>query len=324
MIILERKEPIIVTKIEALRNRISINHPKLEIMNRDYVNFKSGYQGERKLDYFFSLMDQEKYDFYHGLRLSANGKSFFQIDTLIISPSLIPVVEIKNYSSNTTVSYDKKTNQFSKNGAIITNPISQVKLQILQLVDWLEDHKFIPFPVDYLIALSNPASKIECPQGAPEHFWKFCYGHDFLEKLQIYEKSHKMEQIPIKARKRLRKLLLKYHTPSDVDILAKYRISKDDIISGVQCPSCNYIPMDHIYATWICRNCHHKSKSAHLKTVLDHFLLFGPTITNKQFRTFTHIQSIQLAYRYLESMNLPHTGTNKGRLYYSPTHRKKE
>jgi hypothetical protein len=44
----------------------------------------------------------------------------------------------------------------------------------------------------------------------------------------------------------------------------------------------------------------------------------GPSITSKEFREFTHITSKQLAYRYLDSMSLPFTGTNKGRIYYSP------
>jgi hypothetical protein len=56
---------------------------KLDLIKRDYASFKAGYQGEKRIDYYFSLMDQTKYDFYHGIRLS-NGKDCFQIDTLMV------------------------------------------------------------------------------------------------------------------------------------------------------------------------------------------------------------------------------------------------
>ncbi|CAG9609730.1 hypothetical protein NEOCIP111885_03473 [Pseudoneobacillus rhizosphaerae] len=327
MIILPREIPRILLKIEALMGRLPENHPKLENLTRDYGRIKAGYQGEKSLEYYFSLMNQEKYDFYHGLRLqNSNSDSFFQIDTLIVSDAFVPLVEIKNLSG--TVVYDKNTNQFTQNSKPIINPISQVKLQKLQLIDWFQKHKFQPFPVDYLIAMANPSTKIEAPNGNPEQFWKMCYGHDFIDKIQLYEKTHKMQNIPIKERKRLRKLLLKYHTPLEVDVLKKYTISKQDIITGVRCPLCHSIPMMHSYGSWECLFCHHKSKDAHKNAVNDHFFIFGPTITNKEFRELTHIESPQSANRLLTTMNLQHTGSNKGRIYYAtwylPSNNKKE
>jgi hypothetical protein len=317
MIILKREEPRIISKIEALMSRLPENHLKMERINKDYSNFKAGYQGETRVDYYFSLMDQNKYDFYHGLRLY-NGNTYFQIDTLIVSDYFILCDEIKNLSG--TIVYDKKNNQFKKNDAVITNPFSQVKLQKIQLVDWLHNHNFQPFIVDILITMANPSTKIETPLGTPDEYWKLGYGHDLLEKIHIYEKSYKKEQFPSKERKRLKKLLLKYHTPLEIDVLKKYELSKEEILGGVECPSCHVLPMKHIYGTWICPQCLYKSKDAHKKTIQDHFLLFGPTITNKEFREFSHIQSRQISSRFLAEQNLSHTGINKGRIYYKPNY----
>lgn len=317
MIILEREIPRIIPKLEALKDRLIPNHSQLVYIERDHASFMAGYQGEKNFEYYFSLLNGDKFEFYHGLRLY-NGKSYFQIDTLIISKCYVLVVEIKNI--NGTVEYDKKNNQFTRKGKVLTNPLSQVKLQKLQIVDWFQSHKSPPFPVDFLVAMANNSTKINTPSGLPDHYWKICSGHDFLEKIQIYEKMYKIEQISSKERKRLKKLLLKCHTPLEVDVLKKYTISKKEVITGVQCPSCKAIPMIHEFATWTCPTCLHKSKNVHKKTIHDYFLIMGPTITNKQFRDFTHLESRQIASRLLGEMNLPHTGTNKGRIYYSPNY----
>jgi hypothetical protein len=317
LIILEREVPRILLKIEALMGRLDKNHPKLAVLAKDYGRIKAGYQGEKNLDYYFSLLDQEKYDLYHGLRLpSVNGKSYHQIDTLITSNNFAPMVEIKNLAG--TIVYDKKTNQFTQNDKPITNPYTQVKLQKMQFIDFLQKHKSQPFPIDFLIAMANPSTKIETPNGTPEQFWKMCYGHDIIEKIQLYEKVHKVEALPMKERKRLRKLLLKYHTPLEIDVLQKYMISKQEVIAGAGCPKCDSFPMQHSHGAWVCLICHHKCKDAYVNAVNDYFLIFGTAITNKEFREFTQITSPQSAHRLLSSMELQHSGDNKGRIYYAP------
>jgi ribosomal protein L37AE/L43A len=314
MIILEREEPRILAKIEALKPRLHPNHPKLDLMNRDYASFKAGYHGEKKVDYYLSLLDQEKFDIYQGIRLP-NREGYFQIDALITTNGYIITDEIKNLAG--TIIYDKKNNQFTQNTKPITNPFSQVKMQKLQFVDWLQTHKFAPIPVDYLITMANSATKIETPFGTPDNYWNLGYGYDLIEKIQVFEKSFRKEAITLKERKRMRRLLLKYHHPLDIDILKKYEISKVEVKPGVQCPICHMIGMIRTYGIWECLLCHHKSKDAHIKALHDYFLINGPTITNQQFREFTQIHSSQLASRILSDMGLSHTGINKGRVYYS-------
>jgi hypothetical protein len=318
MIYLERKEPQIVTKIEALIGRLSENFGKLDLIKKDYASFKAGYQGEKRIDYYFSLMDQTKYDFYHGIRLF-NGKDYFQIDTLIVSNYFY-------FSSRNKKSFWynhlQKDNQFTQNNRVITNPFSQVKLQKLQFVDWLERHKFPPFPVDTLITMANPSTKIEAPLGFPDNYWKLGYGHDLIDKIHIYEKSYKKELISNKERRRLKKLLLKYHTPLEVNLQRKYGVTKGDIIPGVQCPPpCLFIPMTYNNGIWSCPKCLHQSIDAYKNDIKNYFLIFGPTITNKEYREFTGVQSRYTATRHLSALNLPHTGTNKGRINYSPDYK---
>lgn len=317
MIYLKREEPLILTKLDLLKNRLNENFPKMDLINKDFHSYKAGYQGEVNMDYYFSLMDEDKFDFYHGLRLF-NGKSYFQIDTLIVTNRYILPVEIKKLSG--TIVYDKKTNQFTQNSKPIKNPFSQVKLQKLQFVDWLQKHNFPPIPVDFLIPMANNFTKIEYPSGTPDQYWKLCYGYDLIEKIQVYEKSYKIEHFTSKDRKRLKKLLLKEHKPLDINVLIKYELSKQELIPGVMCPKCKTPSMDYHHGNWICSKCQLKSKDEHIRTVQEHFLIIKPTITNKEFRELTQIKSRQKASRLLASMNLPHTGTNSTRIYFSPNY----
>ncbi len=66
---------------------------------------------------------------------------------------------------------------------------------------------------------------------------------------------------------------------------------------------------------WRCSNCNSTSKSAHLRALQDYTLLFGTITTNSKLRDFLNVQSSSAVKRLLKTMNIPHTGTNKGRIY---------
>jgi ssDNA-binding Zn-finger/Zn-ribbon topoisomerase 1 len=129
---------------------------------------------------------------------------------------------------------------------------------------------------------------------------------------------HHKEILSRKTLKKLCKLLLKNHTPLTIDILSIYQIPYKDIITGVQCPECHFIPLKKSRNGWPCPSCKMISKDAHIQAVEDYFLLISPTITNKQCKDFLNLNSHDTAYRILTSMNLPHNGKTKGRVYFNP------
>ncbi len=75
----------------------------------------------------------------------------------------------------------------------------------------------------------------------------------------------------------------KHHTPDHTNLLKKYNLSKEDIITGVHCTAFDKKPL--------------------IKAVKDYFLLIKPSITSKEFREFVHISSKDTANRLLVSMN---------------------
>lgn len=115
--------------------------------------------------------------------------------------------------------------------------------------------------------------------------------------------------------RKLSRLLVKKHTEPSYDIEKTYRIPRSDLLSGVHCPSCSQLGMKYKRGSWHCGKCGCKSREAHLAALRDYYLLFGPTITNAQFREFLQLDSVYVASKMLKKLKLPYTGANKNRVY---------
>jgi hypothetical protein len=312
----KRNIPLIATKCEALIRNLSPNHPKIpEISNEQSLKL-AGYYGERSIDHFLGKLDMDKYDIIPGIRLK-NKDRYFQIDALLLSNYFWLPIEIKNLTGDIEVNHAKGQMTQNKNGMIRVYdcPLSQAQHQTMQFIQLLKELKFPTIPIDFLVAFSNSNGNVSTV-GYSDHYWKICRGINLKNKIDIFEKMYQTEIITTKERKKLAKLLLKKDEPLDVDILKRFTIPKEDIPTGVQCPSCLSIPMVYSSATWECPTCGEKSKTAHTQKIIDYFLIMNPTISNKQFREITHIKQRQTATRILNSMALDHQGTNKGRIYF--------
>jgi hypothetical protein len=73
--------------------------------------------------------------------------------------------------------------------------------------------------------------------------------------------------------------------------------------------------MKKIRGGWICIHCDHKSKEAHILSLIDYILLISPTITNKQARFFLLVESHSITKKLLTSLNLQCSGSNRNREY---------
>lgn len=91
LIVKEREYPQIIMILEALLRRLPKSHPKRKKVEDDLARRRAGYNGEKANDYFAALLPEDSYIF-HDPRL-ANGKSFFQMDTLLISANYMAVSE---------------------------------------------------------------------------------------------------------------------------------------------------------------------------------------------------------------------------------------
>lgn len=308
---------------QASKRRIISSHPKRGDIEESYQNRMKGYKGEKSIDYYLEMLPGDKFDFIHDLRLQrSDSDKFFQIDTLLLSTSVIMPLEVKNWAAN--LHFEKNLNQVirtfpdNNKGKRVQNPLLQVRDQAFVLKNWLDNHNLGNIPIEYLFVNSNNNSIITTDLGNEQILQRVCTSETLIDK--IHQISRNQKQVSIK-KTYLRKIeddLLAAHTPQKLDIQQIYGISPEEIITGVHCPKCFSIPMTYNNGKWFCHQCSYLSKTAFLPTLSDYFLLIKPTITNQEFRHFFHIPTVRIANHILKSLNIPFTGMNKGRIYYKP------
>ena len=137
-----------------------------------------------------------------------------------------------------------------------------------------------------------------------------------MNHLKAFERKHPEQKLSTKEMRKISRLLVKKHTPLNKDVLQQFQLSKTELLKGVQCSNCTYIPMKRTYGKWLCPTCNHSSKDAHIEALKDYSLLFSHTITNQELREFLVLTSESVAKKMLITLNLTYTGRNKARVYH--------
>ncbi|MEH7347838.1 nuclease-related domain-containing protein [Gottfriedia acidiceleris] len=318
MILKERTVPLVIKKLEALLRRLPSDHPQWSRIEEDLFKYKAGYQGEKSLDYHLSFFPKERSFILHDVRLVDDVKHFFQIDTIIITPRVLIIIEVKNLIG--TLYFDQHFNQLIRSidgkEESFTNPIVQVERQKRQLLQWLRKHNFINLSVIPYVVVSSPKTIIKASSNQSEIAKKVFHSELLYKKVEELELKFKTDFYTHKEIRRLAKLLIKQHQLLDQNILDKYNIGTNELLTGVICMNCHQFSMVRDKGNWICKNCLQVSKLAHISALVDYFLLIGNSINNKQVRDFLHIPSIYNASRLLRKLNLPSSGTKKDKIHY--------
>ncbi|WP_157724811.1 nuclease-related domain-containing protein [Virgibacillus phasianinus] len=315
-----RKKPYSILAYEALFRQLKPGYRNNEFINIGYLKESAGYRGERDVDYKLSLYPLNNCLVIQGLRLR-NGPHYFQIDTLILTPSFFQILEIKNIKG--ILEYDSDFNQLIQRVGTevkgIKNPIFQAEAQQRNLESFLQSMKIFAIPIEYLVVISDPRTVLKCKQQNQEVFNKMIHA----ESIPIFlDKAVNQHQKEILTKTRLKKIcnyFLKNHIPHLPHLLKKHNLNEQHLIKGIPCPGCQHSPMERAHHTWTCVKCSTSSKNAHERLIFDYFLLNKNTITNKECRNLLQTPSVKVAYRILNSMGLSHSGEKKGRKYHSPS-----
>lgn len=316
----ERKKSDKIIKLEAALGRLPLDHFKRQLLEQELRNRLKGYRGEQSLDYHLSFLPNKEYIILHDLRLS-NGTFFFQIDTLIITPQVIIILEIKNLSG--TLFFDRDTKQLIQTNHEgkekgYPDPLIQVMKQRMQLQQWINQNLSINPPIEHFVVISDPSSILKTNPGNHLIFKRICHSAVIVNFILDLKNKHMEVVLTSKSIKKLTNLLIKHNVPLHVDILQNFGIPKEDIITGALCSSCSLTVLQYKQCNWSCPKCGGKFKDAHINATHDYFLLINPTITNQKLREFLHISSRSVSLRILNSMNLSYYGDGKGRLYFLP------
>jgi hypothetical protein len=308
--------PIPLQQIEAFLRRIPMEHPIRPIAEEKARILRSGFKGEKNLNYFLSLLPEKDYRIFHNIRLPS-GTSHFQIDFLLISPKLIIILDSKNHVG-TLIFEKKQLIQISNDSEkIYPNPLSQVYRHKFLLKKFLENHLIPNIPIEYHVVVTNPSTKVVISQGneeAEKRVWKV---EDSLIKMDELEKTFNKECLDKRNISKAKKIILQNNNPERYDFIKMFNMKQSEIPIGVQCPKCLSLPMDYKgRMKWECPSCQYISKDAYYQAIQDFFLIIKPSITHSELRHFLQIPNARLTTHLLSLLNLPCKGKNKGRTYY--------
>lgn len=317
MIIKERTKPLVMLILEALLRRLPHNHQKYQQILEELGRRQAGYTGEKSLDYYYRDLPQQKYLIIHDLNLP-DGDYNCQIDTLLLSPEFSLAIDVKNMAGK--LLFDTDNEQFIQIKDGIEKgypyPIAQGERHQRYLQKLLAANHFPPVPVEYLVVISNSYTTYAVTgKNAYQVKPRVCKADIFLNKITLLEKQYPKPLMTDKELRKLSYLLVKMNTLPTSYVLKKYDIKRADLLTGVHCPSSSNHTLIRKNQNWYCSACDTFIKDAHINALNDYFLLFGPTITNKQFREFAHLQSRYIAKRILLSCNLLCVGQYRTRTY---------
>lgn len=309
MIIKRRKKPLVLKKLEAALPRLPRNFPRLQDIQHDISRRYKGYIGEQNVDYHLEIL-ASRFTIIQDVCLIIQGRKF-QTDTMIITNHAIFCIETKNFDG--TITFNTILKQFTRNdGKIETgfrHPITQAETNRLHLMNWLQEHNFHNIPIHYFIAISDPSTIINVI-GDEESIARVVAHAENLPQM-ITHSNDKMTKNARLPNQQISQIILSECIEYDFDILQKYNIKANDLLTGVQCQTCQHLGMERIHSKWKCPKCHHESKNAHTRTLSDYLLLIKPWITNQECMRILNVKSRNVATRLLKSSNLTYNPKNR-------------
>ncbi|UYZ21517.1 NERD domain-containing protein [Mesobacillus jeotgali] len=310
-----REYPKEIMILEAIVRRFPPDDFKKAEFEKKLYRKRAGYKGEKTLDYFLEQVDHSEMVILHDLRIPINS-THFQIDTLIITPYFLLIIDSKNYAG--TLIFLPEFNQLIRIQndieEVFPDPILQAKIQASQLKAFLKKFHITPPPTEYLVAISNTQALIKNPTNDKEVSYRVFRSSNVAFKIPPIYKKHPQSLLSKNDMKKIARLLIKAHEPLVPDPKSM-NLPIEKMVKGVQCASCETFGMDYHQGKWTCKSCGQKSLDAHIQALRDYFLIYGPSITNKQFRDYLKLNSSSTSKRLLSSMDLVFSGTNKGRIY---------
>jgi hypothetical protein len=307
--------PTKVLQIEALLNRTSKDYLKRPLIEEKARILRSGYYGEKNLNYFLSLLPEKSYFIFHNLRIPVNS-SFFQIDFLLISTKLIIILDAKNHAGTLVFEKNQLIHQNNNIEKIYENPLSQVYRHRTLLKNWLEKYQISSIPIEYYVAVTNSSTKVIISPGYEEGEKRVIRANNLFMVIDALEKKYNKDMVDPKKLTKIKKLLLQSHTPEKINFLELFGIILTEILNGVICPKCSSIPMQYSRNKWKCPTCGYISKDAYLQAINDYFLLIKPSFNNSELQKFLLLPSSKITRKIISKLNLPYSGKNKGRTYY--------
>jgi hypothetical protein len=297
--------------LEAAIRRLPGHHEAIPALRSKQAAVQAGFGGEQELDKVFeSYAFSMKHGIFHDLSLASS--TYFQVDTLFITPWFAVLFEVKNIAGELTVTENPpQMIRVLESGQVsgFKSPIAQLESNCELFQDWLYSQN-LSLPVYGAVVLAYAKQRIEVfdtnipvlfPSAVPSFIRKLPTTSPLLDDETF---ANLLSQLHSSHR---------HYIPSP--ICETYSIKHSDIRTGVICPWCKDLGMRWHKRKWECMKCGFRCSKAHIQAIRDWFLLFGGKMTNKDCREFLHLERQQNANQLLRDMNLHTEGANRNRTY---------
>lgn len=232
-----------------------------------------------------------------------------QIDILIITPSGIIILEIKNIRG--TLHFKNNPRQLirtTETGEVhtFTHPEIQLQQYMQAMLHFLDTYHItmpvygaIVFPFNN-VDVHGEGSGLPIVMGKelPLYIYKF-----ITQKLDIA-----MDDI-------LHIILSQLQQKNPFPLCRYYHIEPSVLQRGVYCENCGQFGMQKLKAIWFCQKCEHRCKEAHVSALKDFYMLVGDTMTNRECRDFLKIDSPYVTKRLMQRLLLTRSGNGKSTKY---------
>ncbi|WP_194840922.1 nuclease-related domain-containing protein [Filobacillus milosensis] len=296
--------------VESLLLRLPTHHSKHNFIVNAVGKERAGYYGEKKLMYPISKIDFS-HDLLFQLRLPLNG-AYFQMDSLVLTPRFLLIMEAKNYSDDVAFDSDfyRVVQKRGDEVRVYDDPVLQVEEQRYLLQVWMEMFNYPDIPIETLVVMTNPSFR---PSGDSRYKEKIIPVNRLSSRLREISSQYSRQIISRKEISRLGHAFLDAHEPYVTYPDRRFGIVEHEWNKGVFCMECGRLGMRMMRMRWECNRCGSRSGDAHINAIKDRYLLVGPTLTNAEFREMTGVKSVYTASRMLGRENYNKYGKNKGR-----------
>lgn len=298
--------------------RLDLDHPRREDLISRFHRMDVGYVGEKYSDRFLErALFRGPVHIFANVELEVTPFNFIQIDTLVISPSFIFLLEVKNISGELRFidSNPPSLHRTQKNGEIniMDCPVYQLEKNMADFDVWLEMNGF-PVKSSGTLVLAFKTSIVKIPTTTMPTF--------YAKELPLYLRKKESDS-PIMSLEQFEKiadLLIKANKPFNPIPLSKHlNLDPTTIRGGVICVVCHGKLFRKNLKTWFCYNCEESHSNPYEDNIKDWFLLIKDNFSINECREFLELKNRFAAQYAIQALPLEMRGKSVSIKYYFPS-----
>ena len=287
-------------------HRFPMDHPLIPYIENRMYSLEAGYAGETYVDNFLKQIPFSKYfAILKDLHIPISDSSYLQLDTIILTPKYLAILEIKNIRGK--VSFQSNPEQLLRelDGEIhaFKCPEQQIIRHAQKLTLLLSSLK-IQIPVKSFIVFASTKTIVTQPPKTV----KAIMGCDIANHINL------LHALPDVLSITKFKHLLNYFTTNATEFIPKplsyiHPLDLKDLKKGLLCGKC------YRFVEANCPSCGTLKKTMQHEALEDWFYLYKETISNKECREFLNLKDKHAASYLLKNSKLYPVNHTKSRYY---------